>query len=74
MKKRMLTAIKVKYDKNFAAIKSYNYKKSLKKKKKRCFKCVDNMGNTLFFYEILRLFLEGYLMLSVSSWLNFFAP
>jgi len=32
------------------------------------------MGATLFFYEILRLFLEGYLELIVSSWLNFFSP
>ena len=32
------------------------------------------MGATLFFYEIVRLFLEGYLELIVSSWLNFFTP
>ena len=31
------------------------------------------MGVTLFFYEILRLFLEGYLQFVVSSWLGFFA-
>ena len=32
------------------------------------------MAATLFFYEILRLFLEGYIEFVVSCWLNFFAP
>lgn len=32
------------------------------------------MGQTLFFYEIVRLLLEGYLEFVVASWLNFFAP
>lgn len=34
----------------------------------------DSLATTLFFYEILRLCLEGFLELAVSCWLNFFSP
>lgn len=43
-------------------------------KSPRILKILDNMATTLFFYEILRLFLEGYLEFVVSCWLNFFSP
>jgi len=33
-----------------------------------------SMAITLFYYEILRLFLEGYLELVTACWMNFYAP
>ena len=56
----------------------FAFKKSnrnrLKKSKTWCIEAIDRMAQTLFYYEIMRLFLEGYLEFVVSSWLNFFVP
>ena len=40
----------------------------------RLLKSMASMATTLFYYEILRLFLEGYLELVTACWLNFYAP